>query len=246
MPADFEKSKILGQLSNASNSTLLVECADNRYIYKPVRGERPLWDFPDQTLFRRERAAFVFSALLGWDIVPHTQIAEGPLGIGSFQEWINGEVNTVDIFQPNSIPEMWLAITRGIDEQGNEVVLAHENSEQLARLAVFDTLINNADRKAGHIITDSNGKVWAIDHGVTFNEENKLRTVLWGWMNQSISSDLLETIQSTKNEIAKSELTELLSEAEVRQLYSRIDILLATKSFPEPDPNWPPVPWPIF
>ena len=170
--------KVVGQMVNASNSTLVIESNDQRYIYKPRSGERPLWDFPNQTLYLRERAAYLTSELLGWNVVPETTIQEGPYGIGSFQKWIDAEPATVDIFPPNEVPQGWLTIMSGIDEEGDQVTLAHENSSRLQQIAVFDTLINNADRKACHLLTDESGVTFGIDHGVTFNSEDKLRTVV--------------------------------------------------------------------
>ncbi len=135
--------KVVGQMVNASNSTLVIESNDQRYIYKPRSGERPLWDFPDQTLYLRERAAYVTSELLGWNVVPETTIQEGPYGIGSFQKWIDAEPATVDIFPPNEVPKGWLTIMSGIDEEGDQVTLAHEDSARLQQIAVFDTLISH-------------------------------------------------------------------------------------------------------
>jgi len=144
----MENFTVIGQMVNASNSTLVVESDGNRFIYKPRSGERPLWDFPDHTLHLRERAAYLVSEMLGWNVVPETTINEGPYGIGSFQKWIDAEPTTVDIFPPNTVPDGWLTIITGIDEEGHQVTLAHEDSERLMQIAVFDALVNNADRKA--------------------------------------------------------------------------------------------------
>ena len=191
----MENFTVIGQMVNASNSTLVVESDGNRFIYKPRSGERPLWDFPDHTLHLRERAAYLVSEMLGWDVVPETTINEGPYGIGSFQKWIDAEPTTVDIFPPNTVPDGWLTIITGIDEEGHQVTLAHENSERLMQIAVFDALVNNADRKAGHLLTDKTGNTYGIDHGVTFNSEDKLRTVLWGWIGERISSNQLADLE---------------------------------------------------
>ena len=231
---------------NASNSTLVVESQTGRFIYKPRSGERPLWDFPDHTLHLRERAAYVVSELLGWDVVPETTIQEGPYGIGSFQKWIDAEPSTVDVFPPRSVPEGWLTIITGIDEDGNEVTLAHEDSVRLQQIAVFDALINNADRKAGHLLTDKTGKTYGIDHGVTFNSEHKLRTVLWGWIGQGIPEQFSSDLDLLKQKIHGSELEELLDQSEVAALIVRLEILLAQNVMPSPSPHWPAVPWPVF
>lgn len=242
----MENIQVVGQMVNASNSTLVVESEGSRYIYKPRSGERPLWDFPDHTLHLRERAAYVCSELLGWDIVPETFIEEGPYGIGSFQKWLDAEPATVDIFPPNEVPDSWLTIMSGIDEEGKQVTLAHENSPRLQQIAVFDAIVNNADRKAGHLLTDASGQTYGIDHGVTFNSEDKLRTVLWGWIGQQLSEQLLSDIETLKNRISGSELEGLLDESELEALVDRIDALLMEPVMPTPSPNWPAVPWPIF
>lgn len=231
---------------NASNATLVVERDGQRYIYKPASGERPLWDFPDGTLHLRERAAFLVSELLGWDLVPTTTLEVGPEGIGSLQEWVEAETTSVDIFPPNDVPEGWKTIITGFDEEGNQVTLAHANDESLQRMAVFDAVINNADRKAGHILTTESGKHWAIDHGVTFNVDPKLRTVLWGWIDDEISSEQLSDLATLRELIDDSELTELLDKSELAALVGRIDELLTSKTLPAPSPEWPAVPWPVF
>jgi uncharacterized repeat protein (TIGR03843 family) len=242
----MENIKVIGQMVNASNSTLVVESQGNRYIYKPRSGERPLWDFPDHTLHLRERAAYVVSEMLGWDIVPETTIAEGPYGVGSFQNWIDAEPTTVDIFPPNTVPENWLTIITGIDEEGHQVTLAHEDSPRLLQIAIFDALVNNADRKAGHLLTDKSGKTFGIDHGVTFNEEDKLRTVLWGWIGQTLPEEYVVDLEKLKSQITNSELDELLDQSEIAALQDRIDVLIAENVMPSPSPHWPAVPWPVF
>jgi uncharacterized repeat protein (TIGR03843 family) len=238
--------KVIGQMVNASNSTLVVESDGNRFIYKPRSGERPLWDFPDHTLHQRERAAYVVSEMLSWDVVPTTSIHDGPYGVGSFQSWIDAEPITVDIFPPNQVPENWLTIVTGIDEEGNQVTLAHEDSLRLQQIAVFDAVVNNADRKAGHLLTDVSGQTFGIDHGVTFNAEDKLRTVLWGWIGQVITESQLRDLEMLLGKIPGSELEELLSAPEVKALVSRINHLLDVKVMPSPSPHWPAVPWPVF
>ena len=242
----MENFKVIGQMVNASNSTLVVESESDRFIYKPRSGERPLWDFPDHTLHLRERAAFVVSQMLGWDVVPETTINEGPYGVGSFQKWIDAEPTTVDIFPPNTVPEGWLTIVTGIDEEGNQVTLAHEDSFRLKQIAVFDALVNNADRKAGHLLTNQSGITYGIDHGVTFNAEDKLRTVLWGWIGQEISEEQISDLARVQGLVAGSELEELLAEPEIAALYERIEDLIENPVMPSPSPHWPAVPWPVF
>lgn len=242
----MENIQVVGQMVNASNSTLVVESEGNRYIYKPRSGERPLWDFPDHTLHLRERAAFVCSEMLGWNIIPETFIQDGPYGIGSFQKWIDAEPATVDIFPPNEVPEGWLTIMSGIDEEGKQVTLAHQNSPRLFQIAIFDAIVNNADRKAGHLLTDASGQTYGIDHGVTFNFEDKLRTVLWGWIGEEIPEEFVKDIESLKEKITNSELEELLDVEEIDALFHRLDTILTQPVMPMPSPSWPAVPWPIF
>lgn len=241
-----EPFAIIGRMTNASNSTLIAELDGKRFIYKPQSGERPLWDFPDGTLHRRERAAFLVSDLLGWNLVPITELRVGPEGIGSFQDLVEAETTAIDIFNPSEVPDSWLVIISGFDETGKEVTLAHEDDTELFRIALFDAVINNADRKAGHVLTTTNGKHWAIDHGVAFNDEPKLRTVLWGWIGTEIRPELLEDLENLTNQIPNSELIELLSESEIDQLNARITNLLESKTMPAPSADWPAVPWPVF
>ena len=233
-------------MTNASNATLVVERAGNRYIYKPKSGERPLWDFPEGTLHLRERCAYLVSEILGWNLVPTTTIEIGPEGVGSFQEWVSGEPDSVDIFPPNRIPQDWKEIISGQDEAGKHVTLAHENSEELFRIAIFDVVVNNADRKAGHILQTSENKHWAIDHGVTFNVESKLRTVLWGWIDEEISLELQQDLTRLSNSLENSEIADLLSAEELSMLQERIAELLIKKTMPGPSSDWPAIPWPIF
>lgn len=246
MTFDFKAAKVLGQLSNASNATLLIEQDDQKYIYKPQVGERQLYDFPTGTLFKRERAAYVLAQLLGWDLVPQTVIVNGPYGIGSAQHWLEATVSQVDVFVPSEVPKDWLKVTSGVDESGKQVVLAHADTYELKRLTLFDAIANNADRKAGHILSTSTQLVWGIDHGVTFNADPKLRTVLWGFIDQQIPTQLIADINNLQGKLEQSELGELLDPDEIAAIRSRIDQLLETQIFPAPSANWPAVPWPVF
>lgn len=240
---DFQ---IIGRMTNASNSTLVAVIDGQQAIYKPTNGERPLWDFPEETLALRERAAFVASELLGWSLVPETILRDGPEGFGSVQRWIDGDELVADIFSPDDVPNDWCKIIGGTDEDGHPVVLAHSGREDLARIAVFDALINNADRKAGHIITSENDVLYGIDHGVTFHHEDKLRTVLWGWIGEPIDPELLSDIREFNGRIEGSELVELLAPEEIDALHARAEQLTSLGLFPEPSPHWPSVPWPVF
>jgi len=241
-----EGMTVLGRLEHASNNTLLVEIDGIRYVYKPIEGERPLWDFPDGTLANREVAAYRVSELLGWALVPPTSLVDGPEGLGSLQLWVDAEILEVDLFAPDEVPDNWFSILSGIDEAGQQIVLAHSTNPMLARLAVFDVIINNADRKAGHILTTTTGGLVGIDHGVTFHEEAKLRTVLWGWINADIDEQLIADVEALAAAIPTSDLPELLTPEEITALLERIRDLVETRRYPEPNSEWPAVPWPVF
>jgi uncharacterized repeat protein (TIGR03843 family) len=242
----MEKFQVIGQMVNASNSTLVVESDNQRFIYKPKSGERPLWDFPDHTLYKRERAAYVTSELLGWEIVPETTIQEGPYGVGSFQQWIDAEPTTVDIFPPNTVPEGWLTIVTGIDEEGNEVTLAHEDTARLQQIALFDALINNADRKFGHILITSDQMVFGCDHGVSLHEENKLRTVIWQFAELDLLPFEIAQLSDLQKAIDRKYLKSLLSDNEIEAIFERVSFILQDGRFATPSPNWPAVPWPPY
>lgn len=237
---------ILGQLSAATNCTLLVEIDGIRHVYKPISGERPLWDFPSQTLANREVASFRVSQLLGWNIVPETKFVEGPEGLGSCQRWIEGESDCVDLFTSDAVPDGWFAVFSGVDSSGQPVSVAHSPNRDLNKIALFDAVINNADRKAGHIIRIQDDQVVGIDHGVTFHHEPKLRTVLWGWAFQQIPEDLIQDLNNFLTQADQWQLDALISQQEIEALASRTETLITTATMPGPNPDWPAVPWPIF
>jgi len=219
-----------GLMRWSSNYTFLVSIkeADEELtaVYKPRRGERPLWDFPDGTLCQRERAAFLTSHLLGWQTVPPTVLREGTRGIGSVQFYVDHDPD-VNYF---SFDETLLP--------------------QAARICAFDVLVNNADRKGGHVLVDTQGHVWGIDHGITFHSAPKLRTVIWEFAGQPISADLLQDVERLAAAVEdagskyRQALAELLSEREIGAFQSRIRHLLKTRKFPQPGPNGPNYPWP--
>ena len=219
-----------GLLRWSSNYTFLVTiCLDDvelSAIYKPRRGERPLWDFPDGTLCLRERAAWITSEALGWGLVPPTVLREGPRGTGSLQ-----------FFVPH-------------DPEQHYFTLDETFAPQLIRLSLFDVVANNADRKGGHCLIDETGRLWGIDHGLTFNAEHKLRTVIWDFAGQPIPAPLLDDLAALEASIAaaspyQQELATLLDDGEIAALKARIRRLLKTGVFPRPGPGqnypWPPV-----
>ncbi len=183
-------------------------------VYKPIAGEAPLWDFPDGTLAGRERAAYLVSAASGWDIVPYTIIRDGPAGQGMLQLWVDqpgdevGEdpesgPDLVDLLPAGHIPPGFLPVLRAYDYAGDEVTLVHADDIRLRRMAVFDVLINNADRKGGHILSAVDGHVYGVDHGVSMHVEDKLRTVLWGWSGKPVDDETLETVARLRDDVAR-------------------------------------------
>jgi uncharacterized repeat protein (TIGR03843 family) len=246
--------EIEGRLVDASNTTLRAEITlsgvTRRCVYKPVRGEKPLWDFPDGTLAGREVSAYLVSRATGWDLVPPTILRDGPLGPGALQLWID-EPSTAESligFVPAyDVPEGWLPVANARDEDGDAYALAHADDERLARLAVFDAVINNADRKGGHVLYPATGSIHGVDHGVSFHVENKLRTVLWGWTgkplipsSEDVLSDLIARLESDLGEA----LEEHLTLSEVQHVRLRAKRLQRSGRFPQPPQDWPAIPWP--
>jgi uncharacterized repeat protein (TIGR03843 family) len=220
---------ITGRLAEASNATLYCEISAGevagRCVYKPVRGERTLWDFPDGTLAARELAAYELSAALDLGIVPPTVVRDGPFGEGMVQLWIDIDV-TVDL-----------------------VALARSDDPQLRRIALFDAVINNADRKGGHLLPAPSGRIHGIDHGVTFHADGKLRTLLWTWRGHRLDAEetaLLGCLRSTLAGDLGDRLGALLTVTEIHALGDRVDRLLDEGRFPLPSGDWPPIPWPPF
>jgi uncharacterized repeat protein (TIGR03843 family) len=194
-------------------------------IYKPIAGERPLDDFPDETLSRREVAAFLVSEAMGWSIVPPTVLRDGPFGEGALQLWID------------------------IDETVDVVAMVVDDDPRLRRIAVFDAAVNNTDRKGGHLLPVTGGHVYGVDHGVTFSTVPKLRTLLWGWRGQSLAPDELDGLarlrDALRGDLARN-LAGLVSRGEIAATRRRVDDLLETRRFPLPRPDWPAIPWPPF
>jgi uncharacterized repeat protein (TIGR03843 family) len=235
--------QVLGRLPDSSNNALLCSLAGDppvRVVYKPQAGERPLWDFPSGTLSRRERAAALLDSVLGFDQVPQTAWREdGPGGPGIVQEWVEGRVDLA-LFPVGEVPEGWVGVVDAETRDG-PVVVSHRADLATARMAVFDVIANNADRKGGHLLRTPDG-LFGIDHGVTFHEEPKLRTVLWGFVGSPIPEELLQAVASAD----LGQLRPWLSEAEVAATRARADDLLRTAIFPPPTGTWPALPWPLI
>ncbi len=250
---------VLGRLEESSNMALLAEVTTRagalRCIYKPVVGERPLWDFPGAALAAREVLTARAAGCFGWDLVPATAWrAAGPFGAGMCQAWVEAVDDApVGLFPMGRAPASWFEVAEGRDGDGRRIVLAHEDSVAVQRMAVLDALVNNADRKGGHVLRRADGTVLGIDHGVTFHAEDKLRTVLWGWGGTAIPAGMIaEVAQGTGAFRALIEQwgrraplpSARLSADEVRAALHRLDRLLATATFPVPDGQWPTLPWP--
>lgn len=259
---------VVGRVVSASNATLVCDAVapsssndgtpdSVRCVYKPVRGEVPLWDFPDGTLAGREVASYEISDALGWGVVPTTVLRDGPFGPGMVQRWIDtperhGEhgdrVDLVDICPPDLIPPGWIPVLQAYDGDGEEVALVHGDDPRLQRMAVLDVLLNNADRKGGHVLEGLDGYVYGVDHGICLHTDDKLRTVLWGWagtpVNDALMTDIVEFVDSFANEIAPR-LHGHITEQETEALLSRACGLVARPVMPEPSSSRP-IPWPAF
>jgi hypothetical protein len=222
--------EILGLLPRSSNYTFLARAGDGDdavlVVYKPRRGEIPLWDFPEGTLCQREVAAYLVARALGWPNVPPTILRDGPEGVGSVQRFVP------------------------FDPQAHYFTLEPERADDFRRVALFDVVVNNADRKGGHCLLGEDGTIWVIDHGVCFSEEpHKLRTVIWEHVDEPIEPALLEDLRRFAGELdggdAGTALGDLLSLEELAAMRQRVDAVLVGGRFPEPGPGrpypWPPV-----
>jgi len=224
---------VQGRLADASNTTLFcvatLDGVSAMCVYKPIAGERPLWDFPDGTLAGREVATYVVSEATGWDIVPPTVMREGPFGPGMCQLWVD------------------------VDEEADLGMLVRSDHPDLRRMVVLDAVVNNADRKGGHLLPRPDGRIQGVDHGVTFSDEDKLRTVLWGFRGRPLSDDavdVLAKLDALLDPGCSSDLVESLglhlTRREVTRTRLRVRRLLRDGVYPHPRGDWPPVPWPAF
>jgi len=250
--------EVVGRIADSSNLAVLVRLEDDgsHAIYKPVRGERPLWDFPEGTLAGREVAAHLVSEAGGWDVVPATVLRDGPLGPGSVQRWVGdpfaplADDRVVDVMPAGHLPTGWLPAFAGETPTGEAVTVAHSAADDVRALAVLDAVINNSDRKGSHCLRDDNGHLWAIDHGLTFHATPKLRTVLWGWAGQPLTAadvDRLERLADALCDAGRglaAALDVLLPDEDVLALRRRVEHLVRTRRHPVPTPDWPAVPWP--
>jgi hypothetical protein len=238
--------EVIGRLIGSSNNAMVVrvwprskreaatgrpiEDGDLLAVWKPTVGERPLFDFPIGTLSRREVAAYLVSEATGWGIVPPTVLRDGPHGEGMLQEWID------------------------VDPEADVIQLVRDDDPRLRRVATFDAIVNNTDRKAGHLLPVGGGHLHAVDHGVTFSVEPKLRTVLWAWEDEPFDGEEIAGLTRIRDALGKGgvpgplavALSELLSLDEIEATRARIAALLESGRFPGPNPDWPAVPWPPY
>ncbi len=243
---------VVARIPSASNQTFLASVDDVPVVYKPSAGERPLWDFPDGDLAMREVAAYLVSERLGWNLVPRTWLRDGPYGPGMVQLWQHVDPGryAVDLVAADAVPERgWRRALEGADEDGRRVALIHEDAAALRRMAVFDAIVNNADRKGGHVLPVPGGHRYGVDHGLTFHAEHKLRTVLWGWAGEPLTRDEAAGVQrvlAALDGALGDDLAELLDDEELEALAGRCEQLLARPVFPSPRDDSPTVPWPLF
>lgn len=222
---------INGAVPWGSNETFLValeggQAGQSHAIYKPQLGEAPLWDFPEGTLYRREYASYLVSSVLGWTIVPPTVVRQGPYGVGAVQLFIESE------------------------RRGALYLSRDRATEALQRIAAFDCLVNNTDRKSEHCLVGADSRVWGIDHGLTFHRQPKLRTVIWDYADQPIPEALLADLEALHDHLCgqaalHEALRELLAPAEVGALRRRLEALLTTRAYPHPSSNRS-VPWSMW
>jgi len=246
--------EIEGLIPDSTNGALklLITKGDEQIaaIAKPDVSIRPLWDFPNMDLNKREYATFLFDRKLELGFVPETVIRDiAGFGNALVQHWIRETENDLIIVQsPDNIPKSYLRVLQGYDELNKLITLAHKDDQDLRKLCLIDLIINNADRKGNHLITDGNNKMWAIDHGVSWHEEPKIRTVLWGWINQEFNDsdlDLLSLAKSTLEDWLANDF-QYLEKSEIECALERLDELVKNRRFPAPGSEWPAVPWPIF
>jgi len=224
----------VGWLVGSSNNAMVVRASGSRQemlaVWKPTAGERPLFDFPIGTLTRREVAAFLVSEVLGWGIVPPTLLRDGPAGEGMLQAWIE------------------------IDPEADVIAMVNEDDPRLRRVAALDAILNNTDRKAGHLLPVPGGHVFAVDHGVTFSVVPKLRTVLWAWEGEPFDPEEAAGLARVASSLGTARrpgplavaLADLLAAREIAATRARVTELLSTGVFPSPSPEWPAIPWPPY
>lgn len=257
--------EVAGRLTDASNVTLLAQVTHDGLtlpcIYKPIRGERPLWDFPDGPLAHRELAAYLVAQASGWNCVPPTILRDGPYGDGMVQRWIGDLPNTatdddtdddtaessddlVALVPADRVPAGWLPVFRALDEDGTPLAVCHADHPGLAVIAGFDVVVNNADRKAPHLLPVGT-HVYGVDHGLTFHTDDKLRTILWGWAGEPLPAVVTDGLDRLRRWLpVAGELHGYLNGRERRRLQQRIEWLDSAGVYPDPPEDRTPIPWP--
>ncbi|MET9596642.1 MULTISPECIES: SCO1664 family protein [unclassified Streptomyces] len=255
---------VIGRIREASNAVLLCsvtyEGVSADCVYKPVKGERPLWDFPDGNLAQREVAAYLVSEATGWGLVPATVLRDGPYGEGMVQRWIEAEEPVPDaadaplgpllgLVDGEEAGEGWKPVALAEVGEGRTALLVHADDPRLRRIAVLDAVINNGDRKGGHLLPAPDGRLYGIDHGVTFHAEDKLRTLLWGWAGEPLTGEAREVLAALAAGLAPgaplaTRLAELITAVELAAVRDRVELLRRTGIHPRPSGQWPAIPWP--
>jgi uncharacterized repeat protein (TIGR03843 family) len=246
--------EIEGRLVDASNATLFCSIAgggaEAQCVYKPVSGERALWDFPDGTLAGREVASYLVCKAAGLSVIPPTILRDGPFGPGMVQLWVDTKEgdDLVDVLAPDDVPVGWRTVLRAHDRFGEPAVLAHADHPSVRMMTALDVVLNNADRKGGHVLHGTDGNVYGVDHGICLHTEHKLRTVLWGWVGERLPDDVVEMLTRLRSGLGElsSVLAEHVTRAEVKALRRRVHELLAAGEFPTPGSDWRAIPWPAF
>lgn len=243
-----------GRLVAASNVTLFckieLDGVVSNAVYKPVSGERPLWDFRDGTLAGREVATYLVAEASGLGAIPPTRLRHGPFGDGMVQLWVDtSEDELVDVRTPEGLAEDWRIVLHAHDRFGEPAVLAHADHAGMRELAVLDVVVNNTDRKGGHLLPGIDGRVYGVDHGICLHTEPKLRTVLWGWAGDPLPPEAVEKLHAlhagVDGELGEA-LSEHLTSFEIRSIAARTEQLLDAGVFPTPGDDWRAIPWPLF
>jgi uncharacterized repeat protein (TIGR03843 family) len=251
----YGRIEVEGRLVHASNTTLFceitLESTSAKCVYKPVTGERGLWDFPDGTLAGREVATYLVSERAGMGLVPPTTLRDGPFGPGMVQLWVDTKDgdDLVDVLAPADVPPGWRYVLHARDRFGDPAVLAHADHPRIQLLAALDLVINNADRKGGHVLHATDGGIYGVDHGICLHWEYKLRTVLWGWVGEPLPAEAVESLHLLRSALdgdLAAQLSEHITRREIRALQTRLDHLLAEPVHPSPNVEWRAIPWPAF
>lgn len=250
--------EVEGRLVEASNFVLRVWVEDDGEripaVYKPIRGEQPLWDFPEGTLAGREYVAYLIAHAGEWDCVPVTVLRpDGPLGAGSVQQWVGplepvAENDLLRIDPLEAVPADYLPVLGVHDEQDRPLVVSHAAHDDLRDVALLDVVLNNADRKGSALIVDD-GHLYAIDHGLTMHAEEKLRTVLWGFAGAELTAQEVRRLETLRDALAGAlgeTLRGVIHDGELEALQDRVTELLGTRRLPEPPEHRHPLPWPLW